>query len=522
MSTGVRITENPLDEKKFQHYKNLHELEKSDAKPVGWDEAKPFKSIPRPKPVPIFGNIWRFLPKIGNFHGLDFVEIQKLIWDQHGDIAILEGLNGPPMVMLFNPKYFETLHRNEGVWPIRRGLASLDYFREMRKYTYPRFGMVQHQGEEWFKYRSVVNPILMQPRNNLQYVDKMNLVADELVDNVKFLAEQHNGEMPDNFNNELYKWSLESVGVVTLDKHLGCLKRDLDSHSETQQLIQSVLQVFELTYKLDILPSMYKYVSTSNWRKLVKALDFILKTNVKYINQTLDKLQTKEIDINDETSSVLQKLLKLDRNVAVGMSIDMMLAGIDTTGRVLAAGLYYLSKNPEKQTQLRNEAVALLQDKDTPITKEILAKASYLQGVIKEVTRLAPIAVGNLRTTVKNLIFGGYQVPSGTDVFTCNLALCTSDDYFPRAKEFLPERWLASGPKELSHKNTNPFVFLPFGFGPRSCIGKRLAHVELQTALLKIIRNFELQWPHEDMTFTTTALYGITQPLKLHVKCVSQ
>jgi cytochrome P450 family 12 len=342
------------------------------------------------------------------------------------------------------------------------------------------------QGEEWFKYRSVVNPILMQPRNNLQYIDKMNLVADELVDNVKFLAEQHNGEMPDNFNNELYKWSLESVGVVTLDKHLGCLKRDLDSHSETQQLIQSVLQVFELTYKLDILPSMYKYVSTSNWRKLVKALDFILKTNVKYINQTLDKLQTKEIDINDETSSVLQKLLKLDRNVAVGMSIDMMLAGIDTTGRVLAAGLYYLSKNPEKQTQLRNEAVALLQDKDTPITKEILAKASYLQGVIKEVTRLAPIAVGNLRTTVKNLIFGGYQVPSGTDVFTCNLALCTSDDYFPRAKEFLPERWLASGPKELSHKNTNPFVFLPFGFGPRSCIGKRLAHVELQTALLKV------------------------------------
>jgi cytochrome P450 family 12 len=127
----------------------------------------------------------------------------------------------------------------------------------------------------------------------------------------------------------------------------------------------------------------------------------------------------------------LQKLLKLDRNVAVGMSIDMMLAGIDTvrfkkimeilvsfcytlqTGRVLAAGLYYLSKNPEKQTQLRNEAVALLQDKDTPVTKEILAKASYLQGVIKEVTRLAPIAVGNLRTTVKNLIFGGYQVPSG-------------------------------------------------------------------------------------------------------------
>jgi hypothetical protein len=67
----------------------------------------------------------------------------------------------------------------------------------------------------------MVNPILMQPRNSLQYADKMNLVADELVDNIKFLVEQNNGQMPKTFTNELHKWSLESIGVVTLDKHLG-------------------------------------------------------------------------------------------------------------------------------------------------------------------------------------------------------------------------------------------------------------------------------------------------------------
>jgi hypothetical protein len=67
----------------------------------------------------------------------------------------------------------------------------------------------------------MVNPILMQPRNSLQYADKMNLVADELVDNIKFLAEQNNGQMPKTFTNELHKWSLESIGVVTLDEHLG-------------------------------------------------------------------------------------------------------------------------------------------------------------------------------------------------------------------------------------------------------------------------------------------------------------
>jgi hypothetical protein len=87
-------------------------------------------------------------------------------------------------------------------------------------------------------------------------------------------------------------------------------------------------------------------MSTPNWKKLIQVLDFMLqwvrsnetseltnliysRTNLKYINQTLDKLETKKLD-EDEKSSVLQKLLKLDRNIAVGMSLDMMIAGIDT------------------------------------------------------------------------------------------------------------------------------------------------------------------------------------------------
>jgi cytochrome P450 family 12 len=70
-------------------------------------------------------------------------------------------------------------------------------------------------------------------------------------------------------------------------------------------------------------------MSTPNWKKFIQVLDFMLQTNLKYINRTLDKLETKKMD-EDEKSSVLQKLLKLNRNVAVGMSLDMMIAGIDT------------------------------------------------------------------------------------------------------------------------------------------------------------------------------------------------
>lgn len=65
-----------------------------------------------------------------------------------------------------------------------------------------------------------------------------------------------------------------------------------------------------------------------------------------------------------------------------------------------------------------------------------------------------------------------------------NYAACRSSEYFERANEFLPERWLrterSGGPKH------HPFASLPFGYGTRSCIGKRIAHLELQLALTKV------------------------------------
>ncbi|RZC35922.1 cytochrome P450 12c1, mitochondrial [Asbolus verrucosus] len=423
---------------------------------------------------------------------MDILDVHKIFYEQYGDTSIMKGIYGQqPIVFLFNVQDIEKLYRNEGIWPIRKGIESFQYYRKSRKDIFQNPGLLTHQGEEWFKFRSVVNPILMQPRNVLRYVDQMNLVADELIDNIKYFSEQNEyGEMPEDFNHELYKWSLESIGVVTMDKHLGCLRRDSDKNSEPQKLIENVLKMFQLI------------------------------TNLKYVNQYLDKLEKGETNEEGEKANVLQTLVKLDRNVAIAMAIDMMIAGVDTTGRILAASLYYLAKNPEAQQQLRNEAVTLLKAKNSPVTKETLSKAAYLKAVIKETARLSPISIGNLRTTVKNLVLGGYQIPKGTDVITSNLLLCKMDKNFSRANEFLPERWLSTTTGELSHKNTNPFLFAPFGYGPRSCVGKRLANLEMEVALLKIIRNFELEWPHEDMVFKTTILHGIAQPLKLHIKSV--
>ena len=79
----------------------------------------------------------------------------------------------------------------------------------------------------------------------------------------------------------------------------------------------------------------------------------------------------------------------------------------------MAANLYYLATNQEKQDKLREEMRQYLPKKDSPVTKEILSEVPYLKATIKETLRMAPIAVGNLRTTIQDMVLSGYQIPKG-------------------------------------------------------------------------------------------------------------
>ncbi|KAJ8924326.1 hypothetical protein NQ315_007122 [Exocentrus adspersus] len=504
--------------KRDDYYKNLGGATESNEKPLDWDGAMPYESIPGPKPLPVIGNLWRFLPYIGEYYNVPLVPLYKSLKERYGDILILRGLGRKPMVVLFDVNDIEKNFRNEGSFPLRRGMESFTHYRTVTKKDLFQgaTGVLTVQGEEWFKFRSTVNPILMQPRAVQQYVGSMDKVASELVDNIRFFSTQNEkGEMPGDFENELYKWALESIGVVALDKHLGCLNLNAPKDSEPQRLISNVNEMFRIMYKLDVLPPIWKFIETPTWKKYVSILDSITETTMKYTEESLNK--TIEEDIPEHKLSVLQRLAKQNKKIAITMVMDMLMAGIDTTGKTLGAALYFLARNPDKQERLREEVFKNLPNKDSTVTKEALNQSPYLKAVIKETTRIAPIAIGNVRTSVKDMVLGGYQIPKGTEIITLNIITANSEEFKDHEK-FIPERWLRSTVDEYSHKKAHPFAYLPFGFGPRSCIGKRFANLEVEVALSKVIRNFELSWPHEDMVFSGKFLYGIDGPLKLNVK----
>ncbi|XP_018572395.1 cytochrome P450 CYP12A2 [Anoplophora glabripennis] len=505
--------------KKSDYYKNLGDAEENiDGKPREWNDALPYESIPGPKPLPLIGNIFRFLPFIGEYYNLPIREMYESFKTKYGNVVSLTGVGRPPIIFLFDVQDMEKHLRGAGAFPIRRGLGSLTHYRTVtRRDVFKDVpGLMSVQGIEWFKIRSVVNPVLMQPKAAQQYIGSMDKVANELIENIRFFSKQNeNSEMPEDFQNELYKWALESIGVIALNKHLGCLDLNASKDSEPQKLISSVNEMFLLMYKLDILPSIWKYIETPSWKRFVKVLDFITETLSKHIDEVFTK--TISDDVPEDQLNILQKLTKQDRHIAFVMVMDMLTAGIDTTGKTMAAALYFLAKNPDKQQCLREEVYNNLPEKNSSVTKEILNNSPYLKAVIKETTRIAPIAVGNVRTTIKDSVLGGYKIPKGTELISMHIVTANSK-HFKDHEKFMPERWLRTEDSDYSYKNVHPFAYQPFGFGPRSCIGKRFANLELEIGISKIIRNFELSWAHDDMVFSGNFLYGVERPLKIRVK----
>ncbi|PNF13667.1 hypothetical protein B7P43_G16772 [Cryptotermes secundus] len=486
----------------------------TQARPEEWDYAKTFEDIPGPKPLPVIGNAWRFIPFLGDLYRLTDERYHKDLYEKYGKIMKITGIPGlKNIVIVFDPDVIEKVFRNEGPWPIRDTVRSIAYYRLLtRKDIFQGVGgVVVTQGETWQKFRSKVNPTMMQPKSTKLYVTPIDSVANDFLKRIRLIRDE-NLEMPDDFGNELCKWGFESIVYIALDTRLGCLDADLAPDSEPQKMINYIQVQFDCLHKMEINFPMWKYVSTPTWRKFVKVSDKFTEFSLKYINQAMERLKAMPED-PDRELTVLEKLLITDPDpkTAMVMALDMMGAGIDTTSYSTAAALYHLAKNPDKQQKLFEEILRYLPDKDQPVTSEILTELKYLKACIKESMRMSAIAVGNHRETVKDMVLADYQVPKGTNIFMPLLMLSNLEQYCPEAAKFIPERWLKTEPEHS--KRTHPFVTMPFGFGPRMCLGRRFAELEIETLVTKIIRNFIVEYNHE-MKFESKLLRIPVSPLK--------
>lgn len=169
-----------------------------------------------------------------------------------------------------------------------------------------------------------------------------------------------------------------------------------------------------------------------------------------------------------------------------------------------------MSTNQDKQMKLRNEILNILPCKNSTLSLVDLDNMPYLEACIKESIRIYPAGVGTSRRTNQDLEIDGYKIPKGVDFIINTEALLKDSKYFSEPDKFLPERWLKKG-CAASH----PFVYLPFGYGPRICIAKKLTDLILGVGITEILRNFTVEYNHSpEEVFTSYLINTPKAPLK--------
>jgi cytochrome P450 len=181
---------------------------------------------------------------------------------------------------------------------------------------------------------------------------------------------------------------------------------------------------------------------------------------------------------------------------APGMSDDlirdqlltMLIAGHDTSTASLSWTLYLLGRHPEAMARVRAEADAVLGNAGGPPNAEQIRRLSYLDLVFKEALRLyPPIHVGN-RHTSQDMTIAGYAVPAGTRVMYSIYLSHRDKDLWPDPEAFRPERF-----ERGQDEARPPLTYVPFGGGPRNCIGASFAQIEAKVVLARIVQCFDLQ-----------------------------
>jgi cytochrome P450 len=186
-----------------------------------------------------------------------------------------------------------------------------------------------------------------------------------------------------------------------------------------------------------------------------------------------------------------------------------ILAGHDTTSTTLTYSLWALGHHPAMQDRVFDEVSAL---GDRPLTPDDVPRLAHTVRVLHEALRLCPPAAGTPRLLKKDFAVDGYRLEAGTVAVVSFYAMHRNPDLWDDPLTFDPDRFLPERSQGRSR-----WQYLPFGGGPRSCIGDHFAMLEATLALATIVRAARIESLHDDFPLATPFTVVAAEPIGARV-----
>ena len=326
-------------------------------------------------------------------------------------------------------------------------------------------GLVTSNGEFWKRQRRLVAPAF--------HTRRITAYADTMVDyTLDRIAAWQDGATLD-IDDEMMQLTLLIVGRTLFD-------------ADTSTTVSQVKRAVDVVQKASNTASLLPY-----W------VPTPLRIRSYFANRMLDKIVYGFIDerraTKEDRGDLLSMLLLSEDDNGERMTdieardeaVTLILAGHETTANALNWTWWLLAQHPQVEAKLHRELDDLLRGRPPKLGD--LRNLPYTEMVIKESMRLMPPVWSVSRMNWQATKVSGYDFPSGTGSQILIYCVHRNPDIWDKPNEFIPERWADSSIDDI-HK----FAYLPFGGGPRICIGNSFAMMEANLLLATIAQRFRL------------------------------
>lgn len=226
-------------------------------------------------------------------------------------------------------------------------------------------------------------------------------------------------------------------------------------------------------------------IDQTNRRLSEKVEEMVAKKEQEMERGAMDKDIISAILRARESDGAMRGLFTSD--YVSSLAYEHLLAGSTTTSFTLSCLLYLVSKHPEVEKKLLEEIDRFGSHDLIPNAEDLQHKFPYLDQVIKETLRFYTVSPLVARETSQQVEVGGYVLPKGTWVWLAVGVLAKDPKNFPEPEAFRPERF---DPDCEEEKQRHPYALIPFGIGPRVCIGKKFALQEIKLSIIHLYRKY--------------------------------
>ncbi|SFR68529.1 cytochrome P450 [Halogeometricum limi] len=167
--------------------------------------------------------------------------------------------------------------------------------------------------------------------------------------------------------------------------------------------------------------------------------------------------------------------------------VGILFAGHETTALALTFAWYLLSRNPAVRRRVEREVDDVVGD--DPVSVDHLSDLTALERVVKETLRLYPPVHTLPRVTTREVELGGYRIPEGSELLLSVVTTHRDERFFENPTEFDPDRW--------GRGDVAEYAYIPFGAGPRRCVGQAFATMEAKVVMAELLKRWRIDWAGE-------------------------